>query len=388
MAAAIGSSILSALPVFLVATLATQIRESLHFGVVALGTLFSVYYLSAALGSIPLSRLVEAISATRAMRWGCAATGALLLLLAALASNIYELAVIMVATGLSSAMLQPATNLFLIRRIPTARRGMAFGLKQAAVPSSVVIAGLAVPVVALTIGWRWAFAIVALFALLMSFFMPRAHSSLAAYRARPPAPPLSSREVAYLTILTIGFSLGVAAANALSAFIVTALVAGGQSQATAGLLASMGGLVAATTRITMGFQADRRLRSHLTVIAIMLGIGAVAYVILAGAAAGPSLLLLPGMVLAFSAGWGWNGLFSLSIAAQFAAQAARASGIVSVGGRIGGVIGPFVFGVVATHASYSWAWLLAAASAASGAAIIFFGQRMAMDRSGSAPEQA
>src|SRR5699024_3351475 len=148
-------------------------------------------YLSAALGSIPLSHLVEAISAARAMRWGCGVTGVLLLLLATCVAAFPGLAAFMVATGCTSALLQPATNLFLIRRVAIAHRGVAFGFKQAAVPSSVFVAGLAVPTIALTVGWRWAFVIVGVIALIMCMCMPGAHSSLSAYRARPPVPRLS-----------------------------------------------------------------------------------------------------------------------------------------------------------------------------------------------------
>lgn len=39
----------------------------------------------------------------------------------------------------------------------TGRRGFAFGVKQSAVPLTAMLAGLAVPVFAVTVGWRWAF---------------------------------------------------------------------------------------------------------------------------------------------------------------------------------------------------------------------------------------
>lgn len=372
-AAAVASSVLSALPVFLVAALAPEIRASLHFGVTAFGSVVALYYLSAALGSLPLSRLVEAVGATRALRGGGVVTAVLLLLVAVLARGVISLAVLMALAGLVSAAIQPATNLFLIRRIPAGRRGLAFGLKQAAVPLAVVLSGLAVPALALTLGWRWAFAIVAVLALAASTCMPRARTSLAAYRARPPIPSLSRRDLVYLVFLTFGFGLSVAAASALSTFAVTALTAAGQSHATSGLLTSLAGLAAATTRITVGAQADHRLRAHLVVISVMLLLGTLAYGLLAVATAALDSLLVPSLLFAFAAGWGWNGLFSLAIATRYPAQAARATAITSIGGRAGGVLGPFVFGVVITHASYTWAWLIAAAATASGALILLIG---------------
>ena len=374
---AVASSVLSALPVFLVAALAPEIRASLHFDIASFGAVIALYYLSAALGSLPLSRLVEAVGATRALR-GCAAiTAVLLLLVAVLARDVVSLGVLMALAGLMSAAMQPATNLFLIRRVPAARRGLAFGLKQAAVPLAVVLSGLAVPALALTLGWRWAFGIIAVLALVASAFMPRARTSFAAYRAQAPIPALGRGDVIYLVILTVGFGLGVASASALSAFAVTALTAAGQSHASAGLLTSLGGLAAAATRVGVGAQADHRLRAHLVVIPVMLLLGTAAYGLLALATASIGALLVPSLLFAFAAGWGWNGLFSLAIATRYPEQAARATAITSIGGRAGGVVGPFVFGVVVSHGSYTGAWLIAAGATALGAAIVLIGHFVA-----------
>ena len=42
-------------------------------------------------------------------------------------------------------------------QVPAGRQGLSFGVKQAAIPVSTLLAGAAVPTVALTLGWRWAF---------------------------------------------------------------------------------------------------------------------------------------------------------------------------------------------------------------------------------------
>lgn len=374
--AVVVTSVFSSLAVFLVAALALQIRESLHFGVAGLGVIVSLYYLSAALSSVPLSRLVEAVGALRAMRWGCLLMSALLLILAGTARSFWDLALLMAAAGALSSGLQPATNLFLIRRVPRAHHGFAFGIKQAAVPMAVLLGGFSVPVFALTVGWRWAFVVAAVLALVASITMPRSQTSFAEYRSRPPIPRLGRGATVNLILLAVGFGLGVAAASALSAFVVTAAAAAGQSKATAGLLASLGGFAAACSRIAVGFHADRGRRAHLVMVALMLGLGAVAYVMLAMATAEVPELLIPGIVLAFAAGWGWNGLFNLAIVKRYPSQAARATGITSVGARTGGVAGPFVFGLVATHVSYGAGWLIAAVSAMSGALIILAGRRL------------
>lgn len=374
--AAVTGSILSALPVFMVAALAPQIRQSLDFNATVLGAVLALYYLCAALGSVPLSRLVEAVGAARAMRAGGLVTALLLLLIALLTHGLAALALLVALAGVVSSGIQPATNLFLIRRIPGRHRGLAFGFKQAAVPSAVMVSGLAVPVVALTLGWRWTLGLMAVAVLVASLLMPRSQTSFSEYRKRPPVPPIARRDFIYLIILTIGFGLSIVAASALSTFAVTALSSSGIDYGTAGILAALGGAVAAFTRATVGIQADGRLRSPFTVIPVMLGSGAIAYGLIALATAlNWTPLLLVALVAAFSLGWGWNGLFSFAVATRFPTQAARATALNSIGGRAGGVIGPFIFGFIATHGSFAMAWLIAAIAAGTGAIIIVLAQR-------------
>lgn len=379
--AAVAGSIISALPVFMIAALAPQIRTSLDFSVITLGALIALYYLCAAFSSVPLSWLVEAIGATRAMRAGGLITAALLLLIALFAYGIPALALLIALAGLVSGGIQPATNLFLIRRIPSEHRGLAFGFKQAAVPCAVMVSGLAVPVLALTLGWRWTLGIMAVVVLIASLCLPHSQTSFSEYRKRAPVPPLAKNDLLYLVALTLGFGLGIVAASSLSTFAVTALSASGFSYGMAGILASLGGAVAAITRAVVGIQADHRIRFPFRVIPVMLGLGAVGYALVALATTlGLAPLLLVALVLTFSLGWGWNGLFSFGVATQFPTQAARATALTSIGGRAGGVIGPFIFGFVATHASFGWAWLIAALAAGGGAAIIMATQHHARKR--------
>ena len=55
--AALVGTIAVGLPVFLVGTMAIQVRHSLHFGAAELGVAVGVYYLGAALSSVPGSWL-------------------------------------------------------------------------------------------------------------------------------------------------------------------------------------------------------------------------------------------------------------------------------------------------------------------------------------------
>ena len=57
----------------------------------------------------------------------------------------------------ANALGQLASNAALARHVPAHRQGLSFGVKQAAIPVSTLLAGAAVPTIALTAGWRWAF---------------------------------------------------------------------------------------------------------------------------------------------------------------------------------------------------------------------------------------
>lgn len=366
-----------ALPVFLIGTLAVQIRESLHFDAGLLGTTVALYYLGAATGSIPFSRLAERIGAIRVMRLAVLSSAVLTLLIALLASSWWiVLAVLIVPCGIASGAVQPAANLFLARRVAPERQGMAFGVKQAAIPSASLVGGLAVPALALTLGWRWAFGVAALLSVLAGLLLPRSTISMAARRSRP-RPPQSIASIRPLIVLTVGFGLGVFAANGLAAFLVTSAVEAGISNTAAGLLAALAGATAVLVRIGLGLQVDRSDWPHFRLVAVILITGAIGCGVLAASVRGDvSWLFAVGAVIAMGIGWGWNGLFNLAVVRTYLQTPARATGILQVGGRLGGVTGPLVVGLVIAHLSYSAAWMVTGGVALIAAIIVLWGSSL------------
>lgn len=373
--AAVLGATATALPVFLVGTLAVQMRPSLHLTLGSFGAAISFYFLAAALGSIPAGRLVERLGSARMMRAAAIAAALALVLLALLARSFSTLVALMLVAGLLSSFMQPATNRFLIRRIPDPRQGLAFGIKQAAVPFSAFLGGLAVPVVALTIGWRWAFVMAAGVAGAAALLVPRRPGGRAA--GQPTIRGGERAELAALIVLAIGFGLGVLATTGLTAFLVISAVASGIGRAPAGLVAALAGATSVVARVVVGMRADRRGRAHLIVVALMLTVGMGGYLILAaGSATRAAPLFVVGAVVAYGAGWGWNGLFNFAIARSHADAPAKATSITQTGGRLAGVVGPIVFSLVVTHSSYAVAWIMAAGSALAGAVVILIGRRV------------
>lgn len=385
---AMAASVTTSLVVFLVGAQAVQIRQSLHFDATTFGLAVSVYYLGAGVGSVPAGRLADSMGAVRVMRATCLAAAVMLALVAVTARSLAILVALLFVGGLASAAAQPAINLFLSRRTPLERQGISFGIKQASIPLSALVGGLAVPAVALTVGWQWAFAGAAVLAGLAAVVVPRPETTLAEHRSHQ-VPSLPRTALPPLVVLAIGFGLGVFAENALTAFTATSAVTAGIARPTAGLLVALGGGTAVTTRVVSGVLADRRGHSHLPMVAAMLLAGSLGYGLLSLAAAGHSLpAFTVGVLIAYGAGWGWNGLFNFAVVRTHPDAAGRVTGITQVGGRLAGAAGPLVFSVVAEHLSYPVAWAISGGTAVVGAGVILTGRQLLRRRLTAEPVNA
>ena len=369
------SAAATSLAIFLVGALAVQIRSALYLSLNGLGLAVSAYYLAAAAAAAPVGRLAESLGGARTMRFAAVGAVICLGLVAAAARNLLALAAILAVAGALDAAMQSATNLFLVRRIAAGRRGFAFGVKQAAVPFTALLGGLAVPAIGLTVGWRWAFAGAAALAAAAVLVIPPPRSTLAdRRRARGEQPDVA---LAPLVVLAVGFGLAMLSISALITFLVTSAVAAGFGKGAAGLLVGLAGGVAVLVRLGAGVRADRRGRRHLRLVGGMLFAGAAGYVLLAaGTACRLAPLTVLGAVVTYGAGWGWNGVFNLAVSVSHPAAPAKASGITLTGNRVAGIVGPFLFAQVVTHFSYPVAWLAAAGSALAAAIIMFAADRM------------
>lgn len=106
-------------------------------------------------------------------------------------------------------------------------------------------------------------------------------------------------------------------------------------------------------------------------VATMLSLGCVGFVLFAS---DNPYLVLPGMLLAFTAGFGWPGLFQLAIVSIYPSAPVFATGITQAGAYIGASAGPFLFGLLVGTRSYASAWLMVGIWSISGAAIAMFGR--------------
>src|SRR3712207_5429831 len=203
------------LPAFLTGGLAVQVRDEMGFGSAALGLAVALFFVSAASASVVMGRLVERIGSHRGMRLAASGSALSLVCVALLAGSWWGLVACLALGGLANAVAHPSTHLSLAREVPPGRPGYSFGIKQAAIPSATLLAGLAVPGLALTFGWRWAFAGDALLALCVVLLVPKGRVGGVQKVAQARS---SDASTGPLVLLALGIGLGSAAATPLGAF--------------------------------------------------------------------------------------------------------------------------------------------------------------------------
>ncbi|MFF5296818.1 MFS transporter [Paractinoplanes globisporus] len=364
---ALTTTVAVSIPVFLVGGLAVQVSDDLGFSPAGLGLAVSAYFGGSALASLPAGALVERYGAARISRYGIALSAASMIAVAAVADALWSLVAILALGAGANAMGQLASNTSLSRHVPAGRQGLSFGVKQAAIPVSTLLAGAAVPTVALTLGWRWAFVLGGLLAVLAIPLVPADHR---ASRARPTE---KSQATGALVVIGFAATLAAASANALGTFLVDSAVARGIAPGPAGLSLTLGSAVCVTARIVGGWQADRRPGRQVGVIAGLLAFGAVGLLLLA--VPGP-VPLIAGVVLGFGLGWSWPGLMNFAVVRLHPQAPAAATSITQTGVYAGGCVGPLGLGAVAALADYPTMWVVAAAAMVSAAALMLLGSRM------------
>lgn len=349
-------------PAFMTGALAVQMRADIGFSVGGLGLAVGVFFIASAIGSGVLGHLVEGFGWRRGMQIAVLASTCSLLGIAATWSWL-SLVGFMAVGGVGNAIGQPAANLLLASQIPQRRHGLVFGIKQSAIPMATLLGGLAVPLLALTIGWRWAFVLIALAACVALSTIPVAPSRPPAPRTtqqrvrKPKTSPLPSSDLFPLLVVSIAGGLAATVGNSLGAFVVSSGVESGVAAGAAGMLLALGSVVGLTMRMLLGWLADRSSFQPLRVMAAMLLIGGFGCLLLMADVL-PVLAL--GTMLGFGAGWAWPGLFNLAVVRSRGDAPARATGITQTGVYVGAAAGPIVFGAAVEGMGYDRAWVMIA----------------------------
>jgi MFS family permease len=361
------------LPPFLVGALAVQLRADLGIGLGALGLATAALFAVSGSLSRPFGALVQRIGSQRGMTLA-AVLSATSLAGVGLAGSYPALVAALVVGGVGNSIAQPAANMRISELVSSRRLGLAFGIKQSSIPAATLLGGLAVPGIALLIGWRWAPGVAAGVALGVAAWAALVGRVRLAARGDGTEDPDRGLPRGGLLVLTIGAGLGAAASTSLGVFLVDSGVDAGLSPAQAGLLFAASSLLGLGGRIGVGWLADRYpRRSHYLLIANLLTCGAAGYALLS---LGTPAVFVAGALLTYGAGWAWTGLFHFAIVKDNRLTAASATGFVQTGLSLGAALGPLAFGVLAGMTSYRTAWLATAVLSLAGALAIRAGRRM------------
>lgn len=363
------------LPVWLTGGMSVFMADSFGFDEQQLGFAIGAFFLASAVASIPGGQITERIGPRRAVVGGLLTSFLVLAAVAVVVQTWVQLVGALVVGGVANGVIQPAANYALARYVPARRRGFAFGLKQSAIPAATLLAGVAVPTLAVTVGWRAAFVIAGAITIGLVPLLP--HWEFTKRKDVGPGPSAGRPAMSTSTLLVLTFAAGVGSAggNALGSFLVPATVAQGVEPSAAGVLLVVGSTACISMRVLLGWWADRWAGGHLHVVAGLLLAGSVGYLTLAWS---PSMVLVSlGAILAYVTGWGWAGLFTFAVVRLNESAPAAATSITQVGIYVGAVAGPSVFGSLVVWTSYGIAWLAMFAATVVAALAVVGGRMLA-----------
>ena len=277
------------------------------------------------MGSILLGRLSQQIGALSQMTLALGLSIAVQLALAATTDSFGAIIGFLVVAGLCNAANQTSINLALAQaELP--RLGLAVSIKQSGLPTATLLAGLAVPSLALTVGWRWAYVASAAFALIsLAVVRYAVGSSVPAAVAGPSTPQSSSRDLflgaAVGTFLAFG-------AGSLNAWGVGSGVDAGLGEGMAGLFLSIGAATGITLRVISGWMSDTMRAAPFRVGGISALLGSLGMGMLALRSPGTHV---SAMLVAFGAGWIWPVFTNFGIVRANPQAAGAATGVTQRG---------------------------------------------------------
>lgn len=345
---------------------APTVAASLGISTAYVGLYVAIAYAGAMTASLLAGGAVRRFGAIRASQAGlalCAAGVAACAIASPIASAIGALLI-----GMGYGPITPASSHLLARSTPAHRMSFVFSIKQTGVPLGGVLAGVIVPGLSDIVGWQWAFLLVAAASLLCAIAIQPLCAALDA--DRNPAQRLSfgnglmgplrlvfsHRSLAVLAGVSFLFSM---TQVSLTTYMVTFL----HEDLSLGLIAA--GFILAVSqaagvagRLLWGYVSDRLLGPvrMLAVLALLIVVCALATPLLKYTDAQWVVLIV--LSVFGSCAIGWNGVYLAEVARQApAGQASVATGGTLAMTFLGVVVGPPLFGMIASAAgSYGAAY--------------------------------
>ncbi|MGH3383004.1 MAG: MFS transporter [Nocardioidaceae bacterium] len=362
MGAATSLMIITVMPAFALGTLAPFIIDDLDSVTGTVGQAFGLFYLMSGLASPVLGRLVDGnleLPLDRILLGGAALCAVVL----ATAMSRWSLYAGAVVGGLCYGGANPLTNASL-SSIGRRLRGLGLGAKQAGVPAASALTGLLVPAVAVTLGWREAFALIALAAVAggVALRVPAARAPVVV--AADQHADRSRQALAYRQLVSYAFFLSLVTSCFHTYLLLYIVRSDILVVALAGSLVALAGLVGMASRVASASWTDRRTNAAIfrSLMVFALG-GATACALLALGSDEPVLWLLAVLLYGVCL-FGWGGALAVALVRVAPGRTGRATGTVYAGFYAGLSLGPVAFGsFLLPRWGYSAAWWACAGAA-------------------------
>ena len=335
--------------------IAPAIRDAFGLSLAQVGAVLSGHWLGTLVTLLPWGFLTDRIGERIVLVAGMGVCGALLVV-AGQAQTFWQLYALLFLAGAAGASVNAATGRAVMGWFEASQRGLALGIRQAAVPIGGLFGALVLP----------QFSVHHAYALL-GFFCLLGAAGGAIFLREPASLPLEVRDVEWslrdhrLWRLSAVAGLYVVPQMAILSFAVLYLhdergLGKGEAAAVLGAI-QVGAIV---LRIAAGRWSDK-LRSR-TVPLARIGIAVSASLAIATALLNaPLVLLVPAFVVAGSLTMAWNGVAFAAVAELGGrARSGAALSIQQTVLSIGGVAAPLAFAAVVTAGSWSLAYALAA----------------------------
>lgn len=353
------------LPVVLVGAVVPYLPPSLGIGPREVGLVSSAFFLVGGCGTWFAGRVVDRASWQRSLRIACTVSAGCLLAIGGTVQSGAALALWTVIAATAFAIAFPTSSVILARS--PHNTAFAYGLKDAALPASTLVAGLVVPPLAVRGLWSLAYLVCAALPLVLLVVAGR----VGANAGDPPEQAVQrdshGRGSVDLRWLVVVMGVASLIPGSLVAFTVSSAVASGLGAAAAGRVLAISSLLGMVARVGVGRVVDRMGWEPLRAAGWLLVLGSASVLLLAAPSEAMAVL---GSIAAFVFGWGWPGVLFFGVVHWFPQAPGGATGRVQTGGSIGTAIGPLLIGIVAERAGYQTAWALVGAAGGLAAVVL------------------
>ncbi|MGY9072291.1 MAG: MFS transporter [Acidimicrobiales bacterium] len=363
-AAMMAVTISSVYPGFLIGAVSVQASAEFDVSESVYGWGLGGFFLASTVGSVPLGRLVQRVGPRNQIAGLLLIGSTMQVLIATVADSFGAVVALLVVCGLVNSGTQTAVNLAL-GRAELPRLGLAIALKQSGMPSATMISGFAVPALALTVGWRWAYVVAAVLSLGTAIWVfivvePNRPDERAAERLTP----VSDRSTLRLTAL--GGGMMAFGAGSLNAWLVASGVDAGLADGTAGLMLGLGAASGIALRLISGALIDNMTARPFRVGGATAFVGAIAVALLSTRVAGVHMVATIG---GFAGGWIWPVFTNYGVIRTNGAASGQATGTTQMGIYIGVFSAPLITGPIIESAGYVVMWPIVGCTVAAGALI-------------------